>query len=108
MQEGDLVTPRTRPWLLVDEFDVEKPMIERLDSGAFRVNGRVPIADLAQAADIELPDGDWDTVGGLIFNTLGHVPEVGEAVEAAGFRLRVERMEGRRITRVRLTRTAAS
>lgn len=87
---------------IVDEFDVEKPMIERLDSGAFRVNGRVPIADLAQAAEVELPDGDWDTVGGLIFNTLGHIPTEGETVDADGHRLVVERVQGRRIARVRL------
>ena len=54
--------------------------------------------------DAELAEGDWDTVGGLIFNTLGHVPEIGESVESGRVRLCVEQMEGRRITRVRLTR----
>ncbi|NIR41049.1 MAG: hypothetical protein GWN79_24970, partial [Actinobacteria bacterium] len=44
-----------------------------------------------------------DTVGGLIFNSLGHLPSVGESIEAGGVVLRVEQMEGRRITRVRLT-----
>jgi CBS domain containing-hemolysin-like protein len=62
----------------------------------------MPVDQLNQLIDVELPDGDWDTVGGLIFNTVGHVPELGETVSTAGLELRVERMEGRRITRVRL------
>lgn len=87
---------------IVDEFDVEKPMIERTAESVYRVNGRVPIADLSQAIDVELPEGDWDTVGGLIFNTLGHIPEVGESLDANGHRLTVERIQGRRIARVRI------
>jgi CBS domain containing-hemolysin-like protein len=67
----------------------------------------MPVDQLNSLVATELPDGDWDTVGGLIFNTLGHVPELGETVEVAGAMLRVERMEGRRITRVRFTRVDA-
>ncbi|MCY4192721.1 MAG: hypothetical protein OXF04_00260, partial [bacterium] len=47
-----------------------------------------------------LPTGDWDTVGGLIFNTLGHVPAEGEALTMGGWELLVERVAGRRIARV--------
>lgn len=85
---------------IVDEFDVEAPMIERLDDDRLRVNGRVPLDDLEDVLESELPDGEWSTVGGLIFNTLGHVPEIGESVDVDGHRLRVERVQGRRIARV--------
>ena len=90
---------------IVDEFDREEPLVEPLAGGEALVHGRMPVDQLNHLVEADLPDGDWDTVGGLIFNTLGHVPEVGEAVETGGVRLSVERMEGRRITRVRLTRT---
>ena len=90
---------------IVDEYDREEPLLEPLAGGEALVHGRMPVDQLNHLVDAELPDGDWDTVGGLIFNTLGHVPEVGESVETVGLRLRVERMEGRRITRVRLTPT---
>ncbi len=93
---------------IVDEFDVEQPMIERLPGRELRVNGRVSISDLAEELAAELPDGDWDTVGGLIFNSLGHVPEVGERLDIDGFRLTVERVNGRRISRVRVSPTATS
>lgn len=90
---------------IVDEFDRPEPLMEPLAGGEAVVHGRMPVDQLNTLVGAELPDNDWDTVGGLIFGTLGHVPEIGEAVELDGLRLRVEHMEGRRITRVRLTRT---
>ena len=85
---------------IVDEFDVEEPMIEEVDGGVFRVNGRVPLDGLTASTGVRLPEGEWDTVGGLIFTQLGHVPSAGEAVQANGHELLVERVEGRRIARV--------
>jgi CBS domain containing-hemolysin-like protein len=87
---------------IVDEYDQEEPLLEPLAGGEALVHGRMPIDQLNGVFDARLPDDNWDTVGGLIFNTLGHVPDVGEAVEVGGLRLEVERLQGRRITRVRL------
>ncbi len=88
---------------IVDEFDVEEPLVEPLAGGEVLVHGRMPVDQLNALVRSELGEGDWDTVGGLIFSTLGHVPTVGEAIEQGGVLLKVERMEGRRITKVRLT-----
>jgi CBS domain containing-hemolysin-like protein len=88
-----------------DEFDVEEPDIEALAGGALRVHGRMPISELNDLLEARLPDDDWDTVGGLIFSKLGHVPTVGEVVVVDGYQLVVERLQGRRITRVRITPT---
>ena len=90
---------------IVDEFDRPEPLMEPLAGGEALVHGRMPVDQLNALVGAALPDDDWDTVGGLIFSTLGHVPEVGETVEVDSLRLRVEHMEGRRITRVRLTKT---
>jgi putative hemolysin len=54
-----------------------------------------------------LPEGDWDTVGGLLLSELGHVPAEGESVEVAGWELTAQRVVGRRIGRVRVHRLAA-
>lgn len=88
---------------IVDEFDIEPPMIERLGDGKLRVNGRANLDDLDAILEIDLPAGDWSTVGGLIFNTLGHVPDVGETIELNGHHFLVERVQGRRIARVLFT-----
>ncbi|HSL57632.1 MAG TPA: hemolysin family protein [Acidimicrobiales bacterium] len=89
---------------IVDEFDVEDPMIEPLAGGDVRVNARMPIDELNDLLHAELPEGDWDTVGGLVFDQLGHVPVDGECIEVDGFRLRAEKVQGRRIGRVRIHR----
>ena len=91
-----------------DEFDRPEPMLEPLAGGEALVHGRMPVDQLNHLMGADLPDDDWDTVGGFIFNAIGRVPDVGETVETGELRLRVERMQGRRITRVRLTRTGAA
>lgn len=88
---------------IVDEFDVEEPLIEKTEDGLIRVNGRVPLDVLSEVLGTELPDGEWSTVGGLIFNSLGHVPGVGETVDIGAHQLRVERVDGRRIARVQIS-----
>jgi CBS domain containing-hemolysin-like protein len=89
---------------IVDEFDVEDPMLEPLPNGDWRANARMPLDELNELLQVDLPEGDWDTVGGLVFNLLGHVPAEGETVEVDGLRLRAERVQGRRIGRVRVSR----
>ena len=71
--------------------------------GAYRVNGRADLDDLESMLFIDLPTGDWHTVGGLIFNSLGHVPSIGETIELNHHKFFVERVQGRRIARVLIT-----
>ena len=87
---------------IVDEFDVEEPSIEALAGGAYRVNARMPLDEVNELVAAEFPEGDWDTIGGFVFNLLGHVPAEGEAVEHEGYRLVAEKVQGRRIGRVRI------
>jgi CBS domain containing-hemolysin-like protein len=93
---------------IVDEYDVEEPNIEPLPGGDVRVNGRMPVDEVNELTHAELPEGDWDTVAGLMFNFLGHVPTEGETVECNGHRLRAEKVQGRRIGRVRISMPAPS
>ena len=88
---------------IVDEYDVELPPIERLANGDVRVHGRLPLDEANEELELELPSGDWDTVAGLLFTHLGHVPEPGESIEIDGYVLRADVLDGRRIERVRIT-----
>lgn len=89
-----------------DEFDAEEPGVEELPGGGIRAPGRTPIDDVSEALGIELPDAEWDTVGGLVFNLLGHVPDAGETVRFQGLEFRTERVEGRRIVSVMIVPVA--
>jgi putative hemolysin len=88
---------------IVDEYDMEDNEVERLADGELRVDGGLPIDELNELLDEELPDSDWDTVGGFVLSSLGHVPKEGESVEYHGHRFTAERMEGHRIARVRVS-----
>lgn len=87
-----------------DEYDLEEPLVEPLLGGGVRVNARLDVDDLAELLDVELPDGEWDSVGGLVVTLLGRVPKPGEEVEAGGLTFKAERVTGRRIGSLRVTR----
>ncbi|HAX81680.1 MAG TPA: HlyC/CorC family transporter [Actinobacteria bacterium] len=85
-----------------DEYDTEELMIEESDDG-YLIDARLSVEDLSALVGMRLPDDDWDTVGGLILGLAGRVPEEGETFEVEGLRLTAERVQGRRVSRVRVT-----
>ena len=87
---------------IVDEYDTEESEVQRLPNGDYLVDGGISIHDLNELLDLDLPDEDWDTLAGFVFNTLEHVPEPGEEVEFDGWRFVTEQVEGRRIRRIRV------
>ena len=89
---------------IVDEHDVEEPMITPVAGGGYLVNARLPVDDLADLTGVRLPEGDWDTVGGILLGLAGQVPQVGEPFEVEGLVLAAEQVQGRRVSRVRVTR----
>jgi CBS domain containing-hemolysin-like protein len=89
---------------ITDEYDVEEPTVERLPDGSLRVPGGTPIDEVNELLSVDLPREEWDTVGGLVFNTLGHVPVEGECVTVASLEFRAERVQGPRIVSVIITR----
>ena len=95
---------------IVDEYDREEKLIEQLGEDVWRLDARLPVDELNEMLDTDLPNEEWDTLGGLLFGLLGHVPAPGERVEVDGIRLTAERIRGRRIAKVlvkRLPVTAA-
>jgi CBS domain containing-hemolysin-like protein len=85
-----------------DEYDVEESPVEKLPNGDLRVTARMSIDQVNELLGADLPEGDWDTVGGLVYSLLGHVPTEGESASLNGYRLTAERVQGRRIGRVRI------
>lgn len=86
-----------------DEHDRAKADVVRgTDSLTFPASLRPD--ELHERAGIDVPDdGPWETVGGWLLSEWGHIPEVGQSHEALGGVFTVERMDGRRIDRVRFT-----
>ena len=81
---------------ITDEYDVERPPVERLTDGAVRVSARLPIEDLGELFEVSLPADDVDTVAGLLAQALGRVPIPGATANVCGLRLVAEGTTGRR------------
>jgi CBS domain containing-hemolysin-like protein len=87
-----------------DEYDREEPEVVAVGEGVYRVDGKVAIDEVNELLDVELPDEEWDTVGGLMLGLLGSIPIEGEEVAFQNLTFRAERVQGRRIAKVLITR----
>ncbi|WP_421122013.1 transporter associated domain-containing protein [Aquihabitans daechungensis] len=87
---------------IVDEFDIEDARFEHVPTGGMRVAGSLTIDDANDLLRCDLPEGDFDTVSGLVLAELGRMAVSGDVVEVPGARITVERVQGRRIMRLRI------
>ncbi len=88
---------------IADEFDDEEPMVVEID-GEFLVDARLGVDDLAALVGKDLPSDEWDTVGGLVLELAGRVPEEGERFDHDGLTFTTTEVQGRRVARVRVGR----
>lgn len=86
-----------------DETDEDEVWVEPLSAGRWKVDARLSVEDLARLLDSDLPEGDWDTVGGLVLGLAERVPEEDETFEVDSASLSVARMQGRRVAEVVVT-----
>lgn len=93
-----------------DEYDNEEEEIQKLDENTFTVDGSTSIDELSELMDVEIPDGDYDTVSGLIIEKLGRIPHSGEhpCVEVCELKFTVAQVENRRIAKVLVARCPAT
>jgi putative hemolysin len=87
-----------------DEYDAPEEAALRLQGGALEVDGLRNLDEVEEQTGLRLPDGPYETLAGFVMAALGHVPRVGEAVEAVGHRLEVTALDGRRVSRVTVSR----
>jgi CBS domain containing-hemolysin-like protein len=85
-----------------DEFDEEEPLLRKLSSGAYSVDGRIPIGVVNEALDAEFESEDFDTIGGLVLGQLGRAPEEGDEVLVNGHLMRVDEVDGSRVSRLEI------
>jgi len=80
----------------------EEAGITQTKEGTYDVMARVHIEDFAEAIGIKVPEGDFDTVGGLITSELGRIPVTREHVKIAGLKMIISEADPRRIIRIRI------
>lgn len=86
-----------------DEHDRARAEVITFRTGEQSVSGLLRPDEVEEHTGVSIPeDGAYETLGGFVMARLGRIPAVGDQVEVAGARLRVERMDGRRVDRVRV------
>jgi CBS domain containing-hemolysin-like protein len=86
---------------LRDEFDRGgEPDIIRVDRTRWLVDGSASIDDIREQLGMALPEGEYVTLGGYLFDAFGHIPEEGEKIPFEGWELRVAEMDKRRVAKV--------
>ncbi|MDQ6996038.1 MAG: hemolysin family protein, partial [Mariprofundus sp.] len=84
-----------------EDGESEEGELHPLGDGSYLVQARMHIEELAEALDMQLPQGDYDTVGGWLTAYLGRIPHNGEQISLEGLQIQVVEADPRRINRVR-------
>jgi CBS domain containing-hemolysin-like protein len=83
--------------------ETEWPDVVEVADNEALIDGLLLIPDVNELFGLELDEEDYHTIGGYLFGILGRRPEIGDEVEAPGCRLKVEALDGMRVSRLRIT-----
>lgn len=78
----------------------ERQMIKSQTIDKLIVDGRMEIKEIESLIDIDIPDGSFETVNGLITYTLGRMPRKGESITIGNYKFQVLKVEKRRVLEV--------
>ena len=87
-----------------DELGEQSEEYAAIDEHSTRVDGGMSIYDVRQELDVELPEGDYETVAGFVLEQLGHIPREGETVPLDRYRITVSEVRGVKIESVVITK----
>lgn len=90
---------------IADEYDEELlPAVEKIDERTYILDAGLRIEEVNELLAVDLPNHDIETIGGFVLSRLERIPEANDVVEWNGFKITILSMEGRRITRIKVTR----
>jgi len=85
-----------------DEYDVAQALVRKIGDDLFIVEGRTEIDTVEDALGLDLPEGDYNTIAGLVLAALGRIPEPGDEVVVGPLELRVISSSATRIGKIRV------
>ncbi|MBC8500078.1 MAG: HlyC/CorC family transporter [Candidatus Atribacteria bacterium] len=87
---------------IIDEYDKEIKLFEIIEDNTIRVDGNISIEEINEILNIEIPENDFETLGGFIFDLLGRVPKKGEKIKYHNLKILIEQVVKNRIRRVKI------
>lgn len=88
---------------ITDEYDMAARTALEMN-GVLELTGTLSLIDARSGYGLDIPEGDWSTLGGFVFSSLGRLPKVGERVRIPGAALEIVAMDGRRVAALRILR----
>ena len=85
-----------------DEYDAEESELEILPDGSYLIDGDTEIDILNDKYDLQLPEGDYETIAGLIINRLARIPKNNTRLELRKYSLLVNKVTSKKIKKVKL------
>jgi CBS domain containing-hemolysin-like protein len=89
---------------IMDEHDHEETLLTRLEDGSLVVHARLDVEKLGEALNMELPEGEFESVGGFIIHLLGRIPITGEKIRFQDIEMTIQKGDQRRIEKVVVSR----
>ena len=89
---------------IYDEYDIEEIKYKKIDNNTFILDGEMPIYEVERILEVDLPEGDYDTISGYLLFELNRIPndkEKGIIIEKDKVIYKVEKIEGNRIKKVK-------
>ncbi|WP_179956789.1 hemolysin family protein [Amycolatopsis anabasis] len=84
-----------------DEHDErEAPSSQRLATDTWMVSGQLRADEIAEITGFRMPEGDYETIAGLVLERLGRIPIAGDGIDVDGWRLTVRTMDRHRIAEI--------
>ena len=89
---------------IYDEYDTSENKVVELDSNTYLIDGSLAIYDLEKIFDIEIPEGDYDTISGYLIDLLGRIPKPKEniIIETEQLDFKVEKVKNKKIVQVKV------
>src|SRR5262249_20494389 len=87
-----------------DEYDVEEALFERVRDDEYIIDAKLPVEEFDELVGRELPEGDYETLGGFVIAQLDKIPTMGDVVHFEDLTITVLGTKGRRVTKVRVVR----
>jgi len=85
---------------ILDEHDTELPLFARINDNTFIVDAKLEVEKFEEALGLELPKGDYESVGGFIINLLGRLPEIGEKLRYQNLEMTIQQADQRKIEKI--------
>lgn len=87
---------------IFDEYDNEVDFIKKLENNKYLIQADISLEEINEQFSLDLPEEDFESLGGYVFNTLGRVPIIGDKLEVENIIIEVVTLLNRRVTSVKL------